>query len=269
MSALPTMLPWAWRGVALRTCESTQDECDRLSEGKPGLIVTAMEQTGGRGRQGRTWLQHPGAGLAITVGLDPTMHSAASMSLAAGLAAAFAARTWTVGPSSDTIGVKWPNDVVGRAEGGPLVKLAGVLIEIKRGVALVGIGLNVRHEEQDFAPELCGRAGSILMLSDDPQPVSRLDVLGTLMMELDRLLRMPEAELVELWRQSDVLTGTEQTFEHGGERRRGTVRRIDPAKEIVLEADGRLHRLPAMSTTLIKDDDRRTSCSRNDDARRR
>jgi BirA family biotin operon repressor/biotin-[acetyl-CoA-carboxylase] ligase len=57
MSALPPVLPPAYRLVVRETVGSTNDEALRLArEGAPeGTIVWALEQTAGRGRRGRFW----------------------------------------------------------------------------------------------------------------------------------------------------------------------------------------------------------------------
>lgn len=227
---------------------------------RPGVVVTAMQQTAGRGRLGRVWEQGGDAGLAVTIGLDPSVYSTSSLSLAGGIAACQAARTWIVGPAAETVGIKWPNDVVGRSPAtGEYVKLGGVLAEVKSGgdpagagVVLLGIGINVSQRPEVFPPELRGRAASIEMLSSSSESVSRLDVLGTLLTELDRLLLAEPDVVAERWKAHDVLVGTHQTFETGGKRTFGLVRRIEPAKEIVVEADGRLHTLPAATTLLVK-----------------
>jgi BirA family biotin operon repressor/biotin-[acetyl-CoA-carboxylase] ligase len=247
------MFPWVWKGAALASCGSTQDECERLSGGRPGLIVTAMEQTAGRGRLGRVWSHGARSGLAVTIGLDPAKHTAATMSLAGGIAACHAVKTWIVGPAADTTGLKWPNDVVARcSSSGIQVKAGGVLVEVKNGLALLGIGINVTQRGEDIPEELRGRAASIAMLSSTQECVSRLDVLGTLLVELDRVLKLTPEEICERWKTHDVLTGTEQVFEHAGKRTKGIVRRIEPAEEIVVDSGGTLHRLPAASSTLVK-----------------
>ena len=253
VGALPTMFPWVWKGVALATCGSTQDECERLSGGRPGLIVTAIEQTAGRGRLGRVWNHDASTGLAVTIGLDATKHTAAAMSLAGGVAACHAVTMWINGPSAETTGIKWPNDVVARCStSGQQVKVGGVLVEVRNGLALLGIGINVSQRAEDFPEDLRGRAASIAMLSAKQDCVSRLDVLGTLLVELDRVLKMSPDELAQRWTRHDVLVGTRQVFEHAGTRTAGIVRRIEPAKEIIVDSDGTLHRLPAASTTLVK-----------------
>ena len=101
--------------------ESTNDDAwDVLATLGDGATVVALAQTRGRGRDGRSWLQVPGRGLALSVALrlGRDARQAGVIPLAAGLAAARAARALGVRDAC----LKWPNDVL---VGGR--KLAGVL----------------------------------------------------------------------------------------------------------------------------------------------
>ncbi len=54
------------------TTESTNDVASALaSRGNAGAVVVADMQTAGRGRRGRTWFSPPGAGLYVSVILEP------------------------------------------------------------------------------------------------------------------------------------------------------------------------------------------------------
>jgi biotin-(acetyl-CoA carboxylase) ligase len=257
--ALPSMCPWIREAVAIETCDSTQDECHDRSRGRAGVLVTAVAQTKGRGRHGRSWASSRLQGLAVTISLDAAQHSNSAVSLAGGIAACRAVQTWIVGAASDRVGLKWPNDVVGIDPlTGLSVKIAGVLVEARGGLLLLGIGINVGQATEDFPEDLRGKAASIMSLSNPVEPVSRLDVLGTLVVELDRLLfRTPESGLDEAWKPHDVLIGTTQTFEHAGRHVRGVVKRIEPSREIVLDQEGVMITLPAMTTSLVKADSTR------------
>jgi biotin-(acetyl-CoA carboxylase) ligase len=57
------------RVLVVEECRSTQDEAERLAEGRAGLLLVTRRQTQGRGRQGRSWHQN-GQGVAATFVLD-------------------------------------------------------------------------------------------------------------------------------------------------------------------------------------------------------
>ncbi|MGY3266793.1 bifunctional biotin--[acetyl-CoA-carboxylase] ligase/biotin operon repressor BirA [Lysobacter sp. HA35] len=109
-------------------------------------VLFAERQTGGRGRRGRTWQSPLGASLLVSVSraFDGGLARLGGLSLVAGIATASALRA----AGLDTVGLKWPNDVVVE-QGGALRKLGGLLVEGggEHGGparAVIGIGLNVR-----------------------------------------------------------------------------------------------------------------------------
>lgn len=119
----------------------------------PALLV-ALEQTAGRGRQGRSWLAKPGEALTFSLRLplpaEMPLAQLSGLSPALGVAAAEA-----LGPA---VQVKWPNDLclIRPGTGGvQLGKLGGMLIETAaaadggpegtRGV-IVGLGINLSGE---------------------------------------------------------------------------------------------------------------------------
>ncbi len=117
--------------VHLRRTESTNTVARELAArgAVHGTLVTAEQQTAGRGRQGRGWSAPPGTALLCSwVIRDPSP----LLSLAAGVAVAELA--------GEAALLKWPNDVLidGR-------KLAGILVEGRpqEHWAVLGIGINV------------------------------------------------------------------------------------------------------------------------------
>jgi BirA family biotin operon repressor/biotin-[acetyl-CoA-carboxylase] ligase len=141
-----------------RRIDSTNARARELVEaGAPhGTVVTADEQTAGRGRQGRTWTAPPGKALLYSAILRPPDERHLLLPLAVPLAVCEAAEELEPGVKCQ---VKWPNDiwVEGR-------KLAGVLIEAKPqdGWAVIGIGLNLSISPSEFPPDLRDTAVSIL-----------------------------------------------------------------------------------------------------------
>ena len=181
-----------------RKVGSTNEHARALAaRGAPhGTLVTAREQTAGRGRQGRTWTAPPGRALLCSLLLrDPPR----LVPLAAGVAVAE-----VVG---ERAGVKWPNDVL--LEGR---KVAGILVEGRpqEDWAVLGIGLNVAVREADLPPELRERAGSLGLSVGDVEPtLSRL---------LDRLEHWLEAKpdaVLDALRRRDALLGRQVRWAGG------------------------------------------------------
>lgn len=113
-----------------------------------GTCVVAGEQTAGRGRHGRTWISHPGAGLWSST-IIRSCQQPTRLPLLAALAVVDVARD--LGGMSWRI--KWPNDVLD--SGGR--KVAGILVEgVSDGgpdgpAVVVGIGINVDRPPNEFA----------------------------------------------------------------------------------------------------------------------
>ncbi len=116
----------------------------RLRAGEAGnFVVTAREQSGGRGRQGRVWSSPPG-NLYMSFALrDPApVDLAPQLGFVAGVALAEVLRARLDGDAR--LKLKWPNDIVHDG-----AKLAGMLLESSMlpGVELgcvIGIGVNCR-----------------------------------------------------------------------------------------------------------------------------
>jgi BirA family transcriptional regulator, biotin operon repressor / biotin---[acetyl-CoA-carboxylase] ligase len=123
---------------------STNDDVAALArEGVPeGLWLRAERQTGGRGRQGRTWLSPPGNLHASTiVRLRPGDPPAPTLALVAAVALHGA-----IAPYVPSARIKWPNDIL--VEG---AKLAGILLEREGEAVVVGFGVNVAHHPEGLA----------------------------------------------------------------------------------------------------------------------
>jgi BirA family biotin operon repressor/biotin-[acetyl-CoA-carboxylase] ligase len=174
----------------LRLTTSTNERARRLAmAGAPhGTLVTAAEQSAGRGRQGRSWTAPPGRALLCSLVLRGT---SPLLSLAAGVAVAD-----TVGADAS---IKWPNDVL---VGGR--KVAGILVEGRpqEGWAVLGIGLNVAVRESDFPDELRGRAGSLGL-----EPDALETVLENLLGALERWLCADAESVLDAVRARDALAG--------------------------------------------------------------
>lgn len=173
--------------LCLDTVDSTNSEAKRRAmEGAPeGLVVIAREQTGGRGRRGRSFVSPAGKGLYLSALLRPDCPLEQVSALTA----------WTAVAVCDAVeelcgirpGIKWPNDVIldGR-------KLCGILTELELEAetaalryVVVGLGLNVSQTEADFGPEVAPVAVSLAQaLGRAPR---RAEAAGAVIAALDRM----------------------------------------------------------------------------------
>jgi BirA family transcriptional regulator, biotin operon repressor / biotin---[acetyl-CoA-carboxylase] ligase len=200
-----------------RRTDSTNARARELAaRGAPhGTLVTAAEQTAGRGRQGRTWTAPPGRSLLMSLLLRDWPRLLP-------LAAAVAVAEVAGGASA----VKWPNDV---QLGGR--KAAGILVEGRpqEGWMVLGIGLNVALRPDDFPPELRETATGLGLRPADVEPV--LDaVLGS----LERWLAAPPAAVLAAFRARDALAGKEVSWAAG----RGQAAGVDEEGRLLVDSPG-------------------------------
>lgn len=177
-----------------------------------GTVVTATEQTAGRGRQGRSWTAPPGRALLYSAVLRPLEPCHLLLPLAVPVAVCEAAEE--LRPEIECK-VKWPNDV--HLEGR---KLAGVLIEARPqdDWAVLGIGLNLAIAREDFPPELRDTAISLQpphLLSPSGLQRTTGAALVALNRRLERWLGAGEDEVLGAWRERDALRGREVSWEGG------------------------------------------------------
>ena len=170
-----------------RTTSTNELARELAAAGAPhGTLVTASEQTAGRGRQGRVWSAPPGRALLCSIVLrDPPR----LLPLAAGAAVAE-----IVG---DNAQIKWPNDVLVAGR-----KVAGILVEGRpqEGWAVLGIGVNVALRPDDFPAELRGSAAGLGLEPDAIEPT-----LVSLLESLERWLSAQPSDVLEAVRRRDAL----------------------------------------------------------------
>jgi BirA family biotin operon repressor/biotin-[acetyl-CoA-carboxylase] ligase len=200
--------------VHLRLTDSTNERAKELAgAGAPhGTLVTADEQSAGRGRQGRTWTAPARSAVLmslVTRQLAPTLPLAAAVAICEALPV--------------RCEIKWPNDIWLERR-----KLAGVLVEGRpqEGWAVLGIGLNVTTES--FPPELAEIATSLRLVGVEATTES---VLADLLDSLDKWLEAPDEAVLAAWSERDALRG-ERVRWAGGE---GTAAGIDASGGLIVE----------------------------------
>lgn len=151
-----------------------------LSGAADGTAVIAACQTAGRGRMDRTFQSPAGKGLYLSVLLRPELPPERFLPVTAlaGIAVCTAVeKLCGVRP-----GLKWPNDPVLQGR-----KLAGVLTELVVGedgkpAIVLGIGVNLSQQAEDFTADVAAIATS---LAAEGYPVAREVLAAALLKELD------------------------------------------------------------------------------------
>lgn len=215
----------------LRVTDSTNARArDLAAAGAPhGTLVTAGEQTAGRGRQGRTWSAPAGRALLCSLVIR---RPRPLLPLAAGVAVAAVA--------DDDAQVKWPNDVL---VGGR--KVAGILVEGRpqEAWAVLGVGLNVALSAEDFPVELRDVAGTLGLAPEEIEPT-----LTRLLTALSDWSERPDDEVLAAFRQRDALRGQIVDWGRGRGRAQGV---DDQGRLLVRTEDDREDALSAGEVHLI------------------
>jgi BirA family transcriptional regulator, biotin operon repressor / biotin---[acetyl-CoA-carboxylase] ligase len=210
--------------VHLRLTDSTNDRARALAAaGAPhGTLVTADEQTAGRGRQGRAWTAAPRSAVLMSLVLRELRDV---LPLAAAVAVCEAL------PLPATI--KWPNDVWVERR-----KVAGILVEGRpqEGWAVLGIGLNVTD-----APPL---EHATALRSD----IDVEEMLWRLLVSLERWLRSPASDVLAAWRSRDALLGEPVRWQSGSGKGAG----IDDSGGLLVDTDSGRVTLQAGEVHLLR-----------------
>ncbi|RJR52656.1 MAG: biotin--[acetyl-CoA-carboxylase] ligase [Desulfobacteraceae bacterium] len=207
------------------------------SQGAPdGTLLLADEQTGGRGRMGRSWLSRPGANLLFSLLLRPQIEPeqvfALTMILAISAAEVLRAR------ASIPAKIKWPNDLYAGTK-----KLAGILTEF--GVkgkmvdyVILGIGLNV-HWHPANQEETRGPATSVRMETGEDFP--RAGLLVAILKEFEKSYRKYMNGEIDLffskWNELSLILGRNVVVEAIGDTLRGRAVQIDRSGALILEEE--------------------------------
>lgn len=123
-----------------------------LDAARPGLLISSLVQTAGRGRRGRPWFSPAGENLYMTLTLTPPEER---YPVIAGVAVREALAELV---PRLKVEIKWPNDVIIKGR-----KVCGILCEAKGGIAAIGIGVNVNRKA--WPMDLDHRAVSLLQVT--------------------------------------------------------------------------------------------------------
>lgn len=244
-----------------RTCEvhrvvaSTNDVAfERLEAGAAhGHLVVADEQTGGRGRRGRSWHSPPGVAVYASLvlrGSRPFEATSLVAALGVGLAEGIEAATGL------DVGLKWPNDlwVDGRKAGGILVEARGFRPEAPAVVAGFGIDVN----QTVFPAGIRGTATSLRLATGRRWERGPLlaGLLAALEPRIDGAMENAGAasdDLASAFRRRSVLVGRRVSLLDGDRPVTGTVEDLGVTSGLVLRSDdGLLLHVPAEHASEVR-----------------
>lgn len=171
-----------------------------------GTVVVAEAQGKGRGRLERPYFSPAGKGIWFSVILRPHIlpQEAPKCTLLAAVAVAMAMKRFGLKAE-----IKWPNDILHEGR-----KLTGILTEMSAELdrvnyIVIGTGVNVNMEEEEFPEELRDKATSLSIMKGERLP--RVAFFQAVLEALDELCIVLEedgfAPIVARWREYAVTLG--------------------------------------------------------------
>lgn len=209
--------PWRDTLLWFDTIDSTNTHAKALAaQGAPhGTVVIAGQQTGGRGRMGRTFSSPAGMGLYLSVILRPGCKAEELMHLTC--AAAVATCNAVEVATGFRPGVKWINDIIANDR-----KLGGILTELSLAPdgtvnsAVIGIGINCSQTADDFPADIRSIAISIEAATGKSCDYPAL--AAALIAQLHKLsnnLLSEKAQIMALYRRDCLTIGKQVTVIRG------------------------------------------------------
>ena len=224
--------------VCLDTIDSTNTECKRraMARAPHGLAILSEEQTGGRGRLGRSFHSPQGCGLYLSLLLRPQLPPQEVVDFTAWVAVAVCdgiEAACGIRPK-----IKWTNDIV---LGGN--KLCGILTELglesetnSLQYLVTGIGINVNHSPEDFDEEIRAIATSLAQYLG--KPVRRASLAAEVLKALDKMYSgfpYNKQEYLERYRADCITPGNQVQLITPVSRQEAYARSIDDEFRLVVE----------------------------------
>ena len=232
--------PWKDTVQVLDSVDSTNNYLKLLGDqGAPeGTVAMADEQTGGRGRQGRSFASPKGVGLYYSLLLRPrcapNQVSHTTIMVAVAVCDAIEA-VCGVRP-----GIKWTNDIILNGK-----KLVGILTEMSvewesasLQYLVTGIGVNCNHKLTDFPEAVQPMATSLAL--ELGHPIDRCALAAELTRALHRVSRelLTEKEKwLDQYRRDCITLGRQVQVIRGEKRRTGLATGIDDNGGLIVRYD--------------------------------
>lgn len=194
----------------MEECATTQTIAHELARNGAldGTVVIAETQTAGKGRMSRPWESTKGKGIWMTVIIKPDVlpHQAPQFTLVAAVAIVNAMKSLY---SNFTPVIKWPNDILvnGRKCTGILTEMIAEMDRVQ--ALLIGIGINVNQQQEDFPESLHSIATSLSI--EENALLNRAQLVGTILNYLEKYSDLYISEgfgpIKKLWEEASGTIG--------------------------------------------------------------
>lgn len=224
--------------------DSTNDEGKRLANSgcSEGTVIISEEQTMGRGRLGRTWVSPKFKGIWMSIVLRPDIEP---MNVAKITQVGAAAVLKAIKEQGINAHIKWPNDIVLNNK-----KVCGILTEMsgeinKINYVVMGIGINVNINREDFSKEIEEVATSLKV--EEGRSIERKPLVASVLNNLEELydefIRNQDIKTsIDICRENSILIGkTIRIINRSNVIMAEAMDLSDDGKLIVKYEDGSIH----------------------------
>ncbi|HPS56285.1 MAG TPA: biotin--[acetyl-CoA-carboxylase] ligase [Sedimentisphaerales bacterium] len=237
--------------VVFASTSSTNDIAWEYASNKNnnGLVIFAEEQSAGRGRNGKKWLDAPGQSLLFSVLLTDSKFDAETLSLTCAVA---------IAEAIDKVGkhqakIKWPNDIILNGQ-----KLAGILIESRKirnkNSFVIGVGINCHQHKDRIDKQIMDIATSLDIESGNI--CDRISVAKRILVSLEYWLGKIEKNkkiITQQWCSRSIQLNHRITLSYNGKNFTGNCIGIDPQKGLIVQLEtGGVRMFDAVHCSIIK-----------------
>lgn len=233
-----------WQILVLPTVDSTNSYAKaHIDSLNLPAIITACEQTAGRGRRGHSFFSPKDTGIYMSLVIKPNLSPATLITLAAAVAVCKACQEITDYQPQ----IKWVNDVYVDNR-----KICGILTEgiincetQSIDTAIVGIGVNITTE---VFPTEVKYAGSL-----NAKGLSRNQLIGRIVSQVYALLQKGKDTILQEYKALQMVFGKEISYIYNGETHTGIPVDINEVGNLVVETDSGTDVLTAGEISINKD----------------
>lgn len=241
--------------ISFNEVKSTNSLASQIAEtgAAHGTIITAEQQTKGRGRLGRNWYSPTGKGIYLSIILRPKFSPDQAPGLSIMTALALALTVEKIIPKK--VRIKWPNDLLINDR-----KAAGILTELtaernRIDFVIVGVGININQQSSDFPDELKETATSLRRVTR--KKINRIELLQNFLVvferEYERYCRQRLKPVHKQIRKYSSLLNQSVRLAGVGKTVEGVVSDIDELGRLVVRDGEKRHYINSGEVTVVKE----------------
>ncbi|AEV70475.1 biotin--[acetyl-CoA-carboxylase] ligase [Acetivibrio clariflavus] len=224
--------------------DSTNNYAKRIAlEGcEEGTLIVADCQTSGRGRLGRDWNSANKKGIWMSLVLRPDIPFEEVQMLTLAASVAVVQALYEV--AEIKAGIKWPNDIIINGK-----KVCGILVEMNMEIEsinflVLGIGVNVNQQKEDFSEELSDKATSLKMHLEElgiQKILKRTQLIAAILLKFEAIYDKVKCGdfgyIISEWKKHSVTLGREVSIIYKDRQYRGIAQDITKDGKLIVKCE--------------------------------